>query len=145
MFTFNHQQNVSINISVDLGQWWSLSELVSIDVLEGSFVLNLIILVGATCHVNHSGVNQLTVGYTSVSISLVTFTCILAYHIFQHLRCTKLWKKVSKLNLKLQKLKTQKKVHNLNNPINDPTESVNLDQLHEPWLEELLQPTHSTL
>ena len=130
---------------MDLGQWWSLSELVSIDVLEGSFVLNLIILVGATYHVNHSGVNQLTVGYTSVSISLVTFTCILAYHIFQHLRCTKLWKKVSKLNLKLQKLKTQQKVHNLNNPINDPTESVNLDQLREPWLEELLQPTHSTL
>ena len=54
-----------------------------LDALEGSFVLNLIILVGATYHVNHSGVNQLTVGYTSVSISLVTFTCILAYHIFQ--------------------------------------------------------------
>ena len=27
--------------------------------------------------------------------------------------------------------------------INDPTESVNLDQLHEPWLENLIQPTHS--
>jgi len=53
---------------------------------------------------------------------------------------------VPKLNLKLkEKLKTQQKVSNLKNPINNPTESVNLDQLREPWLEELLQPTHSSL
>ena len=28
----------------------------------------------------------------------------------------------------------------MNNHVNDPTESVNLDQLREPWLEDLLQP-----
>ena len=35
---------------------------------------------------------------------------------------------------------TPKAEHDL---ISDPTESVNLDQLHEPWLENLIQPTHS--
>ena len=34
-----------------------------------------------------------------------------------------------KLNLKFNKLNTEQVV---NNPINDPTESVNLDQLREP-------------
>ena len=86
--------------------------------------------------------NQLAVGYISVSIALTTFILILAYHIFPQLRCNKLWKKVPKLNLEPKKLKTKQKVHN---PNSDPTESVNLDQLHEPWLEELLQHTHSSL
>ena len=31
----------------------------------------------------------------------------------------------------------------VNNPFNDPTDSVNLDQLREPSLEDLLQPNHS--
>ena len=44
-----------------------------LDVLEGSFALNLIILVGSTMFVNHSGGNQLAVGYTSVTIALVIF------------------------------------------------------------------------
>ena len=114
-----------------------------LDVLEGLFVLNLVILSAANYLVSHSGGNQLAVGYTSVSIVLTTFIGILAYHIFQQLRHTKLWKKVPKLNLKFKKLNT--KQDNLNNPINDPTESVNLDQLREPWLEDLLQPTHSSL
>ena len=85
---------------------------------------------------------QLAVGYISVSIALTTFIGILAYHIFQQLRHTKLWKKMPKLNLKFKKVNT--KQDNLNDPINDPTESVNLDQLREPWLEDLLVPTHST-
>ena len=58
-------------------------------------------LVGATYHVKLSGENQLAVEYTSVSMALVTFIVILAYHIFQQLRHTKLWKKVPKLNMKL--------------------------------------------
>ena len=154
VFAFNHQQDMSINlltilVGTGILQIWTL---VSggvyknwcLDALEGSFVLNLIILVGATYHVNHSGGNQLAVGYTSVSIALVTFIVILAYHIFQQMRQTKLWKKVPKLDLKIKNLKTNQKLHYLNNPINDPTESANLDQLREPWLEELLQPTHSS-
>ena len=44
--------------------------------------------------------NQLAVGYTSVSIANAIFIGILAYHIFQQLRHTKLWKKVPKLNTK---------------------------------------------
>ena len=71
----------------------------------------------------------------------VTFIGILACHIFQQLRQTKLWMKVPKLKLKLKKLNT----NNLNDPIKNSTESVNLDQLREPWLEDLLQPTHSSL
>ena len=54
-----------------------------LDALEGSFVLNLIMLGVATYHVQLSGGDQLVVGYTSVSIALVTFISILAYHIFQ--------------------------------------------------------------
>ena len=124
-----------------------------LDALEGSFTLNLTILVGTTMyiniitannHVNHSG-DQLAVGYTSVIIALATFIGILCYHIFQQLRHTKLWNKLPKLNLELKKkLNTKQTVNNLNNPMNDPTESANLDQLREPWLEDLLQPTHSS-
>ena len=68
------------------------------DVLEGSFALNLTILAAATSYVDRSQGAQLAVGYTSVSIALATFIGILAYHIFQQLRHTKLWKKVPKLN-----------------------------------------------
>ena len=44
---------------------------------------------------------------------------------------------------RLKKLTQHKKV--VNNPVNNPTESVSLDQLCVPWLEDLLQPTHSSL
>ena len=91
---------------------------------------------------NCSGGNPLAVGCTSVIIALTTFIGILCYRILQQVRHIKLWKKVPKLNLKLNKLNTKQVV---NNPINDPAESVNLDQLREPWLEDLLQPTHSSL
>ena len=86
-----------------LGQWWGLQELVSIDALEGSFVLNLITIAAVTYHAKLSGGNQLAVGYTSVSIALVTFIGILTYHIFQQLRHTKLSRKVPKLNLKFNR------------------------------------------
>ena len=64
----------------------------------------MVILTTATYHVKLSGGNQLAVGYTSVTIVLVTFIGILAYHIFQQLRHTKLWKKMQfeKLNNKLK-------------------------------------------
>ena len=116
-----------------------------LDALEGSFVLNLIILVGATYYVKFSEGSQLAAGYTSAAIAFVTSITILAYHIFQQLRHTKLWKKVPKLNLELNTPKPKQAVNNLNNPTNDHTESANLDQLREPWLEDLLQPTHSSV
>ena len=108
-------------------------------------MLNLIVLAAATYHVNHSRGDKHAVGFTSVSIALATLIGILVYHIFQQLRHTKLWKKMPKLNLEFKKLNTKQAVNNLNNPRNDLTESENYDQLCEPWLEDLLQPTHSSL
>ena len=155
VFALNPQQDPNVNllailVGAGILQLWAwvsggVYKNWCLDALEGSFTLNLIILGATTHYVNHSGGNQLAVGYTSVIIAFATFIGILAYHIFQQLRHTKLWKKVPKLNLELmKKLNTKRAVNNLNNPINDPTESVNLDQLREPWLEDLLQPTHSS-
>ena len=152
VFALNPQQDPNINllailVGAGLLQLWAwvsggVYKSWCLDALEGSFTLNLIILGAATHYVNHSGGDQLAVGYTSVIIALATFIGILCYHIFRQVRHTKLWKKVPKLNVKFNKLNT-KQVEN--NPINDPAESVNLDQLREPWLEDLLQPTHSSL
>ena len=155
-FVFNRERDPSINLLeilvgtgiLHLWAWISggVYKNWCLDALEGSFALNLIILGISTYHIKLSGGNQLAVGYTSINIALATFIGILAYHIFQQLRHTKLWKKVPKLNLKLRKL--HKKLNTkkaVNNPVNDPTVSVNLDQLREPWLEDLLQSTHSSL
>ena len=102
-------------------------------------------LAAATYYVNHSGGNQLAVGYISVSTALFTSIGILGYHIFQQLKHTKLWNKMPKLKVCfLKKTNTKEAVNQLNNCMNGPAESVNLDQLREPWLEDLLQPTHSS-
>ena len=159
VFAMNPQRDPSINLLVILLgtavlQCWAwvsggVYKNWCLDALEGSFALNLIVLGVATYHTKLSEGDQLTVGYTSVSIALVTFVSILAYHIFQQLRHTKLWKRFPKLSLEFKKLnkmlKNEQAVNNLNNPINNPTESVNLDQLREPWLEDLLQPNNSRL
>ena len=163
VFALDPQQDSNINLlAILLGagvlQLWAwvsggVYKNWCLDALEGSFTLNLIMLVGTTYYVNLSEGNQLAVGYTSVSIALVTFIVILGYHIFQRLRHTKLWKKVPKLNFEFKKLNvklnkkpnTKQAVNNLNTPIDDVTESVNLDQLREPWLEDLLQPTQSVV
>ena len=152
VFALNPQQDLNINllailVGAGILQLWAwvsggVYKNWCLDALEGSFTLNLTILGAATHYVNHSGGNQLAVGYTSVSIAFATFIGILCYHIFQQVRHTKLWKKVPKLNLKFNKLNTKQVV---TNPINDHAESVNLDHLREPWLEDLLQPTHSSL
>ena len=173
VFAFNPQQDPSINLlTILLGagilQLWAwvsggVYKNWCLDALEGSFVLNLIILVGATYHVKLTYVkdhvkfveNVLTVGYTSISIVLRTFIGILAYHIFQQLRHTKLWKKVPKLNMKLmfkklntklnKKLNTKQAEENINNLTNDTTESGRFDQLREPLLDDPPQPTHSVV
>ena len=145
VFTLNPQQDSNINLlAILLGAgvlqlWaWVSGEVYKnwcLDALEGSFALNLIMLAAATYYVKLSKGNQLAVGYTSVIIAFGTFMVILTYHIFQQLRHTKLCKKVPKLNLELKKLNAKQTV---NNVISDPTESVNLDQFREPWLEDLL-------
>ena len=93
---FNPQQNrtsinlLSILVVAGILQLWAwISGGVyrnwCLDALEGSFSLNLIILASATYYVNRSEGDQLAVGYTSISIALVTFIGVLTYHIFQQL------------------------------------------------------------
>ena len=142
-----------------LDQWWSLYKNWYLDALEGSFVLNLIILVGTTMYINiitannHLG-DQLAVSYTSVSIALTTFIGILSYHIFQQVRQTKLGKKIPKLNMKLRfkKMNTKlnkklstKEAEDMNNVTNDTTKSGKFDQLRESLLDDLPEPTHSVV
>ena len=110
--------------------------------MDDSFALNLIILVGATHYVNHSGGNQLAVGYTSAFIALKTFVGILLYQIIQQLRHTKLWKKMPILNFKFRKLNSKEAEDNQSNPISNSKE---FDQLCEPLLDDLPQPTHSVV
>ena len=96
VFALNPQEDLSINllailVGTGLLHFWVNGGVYRnwcLNALEGSFALNLIILVGATYHVNLSGGNQLAVRYTSVSIAFITFIGILVYHIFLQLRST---------------------------------------------------------
>ena len=91
IFALNTQQDPDINLlailigtgTLQLWAWTSggVYKNSYLDALEGSFALNLIILVGSTMFVNHDGGNQLAVGYTSVTIALVTFIGILAFQL----------------------------------------------------------------
>ena len=101
-------------------------------------------LAAVTYYVEVSKGNKFAVGYTSVSIALVTLTGNLTYHILQQLKHTKLWKKMPKVNFQFKKLNNREAVDSLMNLMTGSTESVNIDQLREPWLEDLLQPTHSS-
>ena len=156
VFALNPQQDPNINLlvillgSAILQLWAWISGGVyknwCLDALEGTFALNLIVLCVATYHIKLSGGDQLAVGYTSVSTALAMFNGILGYHMFQQLKHTKLWKKAPKLKIDFLKRKNTNKaaVNQLNNYVGGPAESVNLDQFREPWLEDLLQPTHSS-
>ena len=140
IFALNPQQDPSINllailVGTGMLQMWAwLSGGVYrnwfLDVLEGSFALNLIILVGATYHINHSGGNPNAAWYTSVIIAFVTFIAILINQIFQQIRNTTLWKKAIKLNLKIKKL-------NIRQARNNRMEGADLNQFREPLLEDL--------
>ena len=111
-------------------------------------------LAAASMYVNITNGNNLVGGYTSVIVALVTFIGILAYHVFMQLRHTKLWKKISKLNLKFRKRK--KELHknlnmkqaeeNLKKLANDATESGEFNQLRELLLDDdVSKPTHSVV
>ena len=87
VFSLNPQQNTSINLlAILVGTgflvvWaWVVGGVYRnwrLDALEGSFVLNLIILVAATYYVKLAEGSQLVVGYISVSVALATFIGIL--------------------------------------------------------------------
>ena len=91
VFALNPQQDTSINLlAIVVGTgvlhfWAWISGGVyknwCLNVLEGSFVLNLIILVGATYYIKTSGGSQVSAGYTSISIALATFMGILAFQL----------------------------------------------------------------
>ena len=141
IFAFNPQQDPSLNLlAILVGTgiptiWAWISGGVyrnwCLNALEGSFTLNLNILVGATYNVKLSGGNQLAVGYTSITIALVTFIGILAYHIFQQVRATELWKTFSKINLSFNRT-----------VINNAEEVEDSNQLREPLLEDHPQPNY---
>ena len=151
-FTFNRQQDPNINLLailvgagvLQLWAWASHGVYKNwcLDALEGSFVLNLIVLSGATYYVTLAEGDQLAVGYTSVSVTVTTFIGILAYHIFQQLRHTKLWKlEFKKLN---KKLNTEQEEYN-QNFAEDTIEFGRFDRLRESLLDDLPQPTHSVV
>ena len=153
VFAVNYQQDPSINllailVGTGILQLWAwvsggVYKNWCLDALEGSFMLNMTILAVTTYHVKLSAGNQIAVGYTSIITALVTFIGIFIYHILQQLSHAGLWKKV---NLKFTKKRnTKQAVNDLNNPINHTTEPVKYDQLREPWLEDLVQPTHSSV
>ena len=155
-FAFNPHQDPNINLlAILLGagilQLWAWAshgvyKNWCLDALEGSFTLNLIVLVGTNMYINiTNGRNQVkrVVGYTSVSIAAITFIGILAYHIVQQLKHTKLWKKMPKLKLELKQLNTKQTEDNLNNLNNNPKVPDDAE-FREPWLE-VIQPTHSVV
>ena len=110
--------------------------------LEGSFALNLIILAVATYHVEHSKGNQLAVGYTSVSIALVTFIGIVAYHTLVQLRYIKLLKKPN-LNFWFNRKDIKQPANISNNQMGNSTmEEADFDQLRESLLDDQPQPSY---
>ena len=152
VFGLNLQQDQNINLlaillgagALQLWAWVSggVYKNWCLDDLEGSFTLNLIVLAAATYYVKLSAGNQLAVGYTSTFIALTTFVGILLYQIIQQLRHTKLWKKMPILNFKFRKLNSKEAEDNQSNPISNSKE---FDQLREPLLDDLPQPTHSVV
>ena len=152
VFAFNLQQDPNINLlailvgagALQLWAWVSHGVYKNwcLDALEGSFVLNLTMLAAATYYVKLSAGNQLAVGYTSTFIALETFVGILLYQIIQQLRHTKLWKKLAIFNFKFRKLNSKEAEDNQSNPISNSKE---FDQLREPLLDDLPQPTHSVV
>ena len=146
VFAVNPQQDPSINLlAIQVGTgilklWAWISGGVyrnwCLNALEGSFALNLIILAAATYHVKLSGGNQLAVGYTSVTIVLVTFVGILVYHIFQQARDSKLWKRIPKLNREFNE------DHAAANPVCIPEVVEDSSQLREPLLEDPPKPNY---
>ena len=158
VFAFNSQKNPSINLlailvgagMLQLWAWVSggVYKTWCLDALEGSFAVNLIVLAAASMYVNITHGNNLAVGYTSVAIALVTFIGILAYHMFQQLMHTKLWKKISELNLKFRKQNKELNKHQASrresSTANDATKSGEFSQLRELLLDDdVPEPTHS--
>ena len=70
-----------------------------LDILEGSFILNLGILAGATYHVRLSGGNQNAVTYLSISVALTEFVGIVIYHAIMQLKDTVVVKRIQMMKV----------------------------------------------
>ena len=80
-----------------LGLWvWNASGGVYskwyLNVVESSFLLNLVILAAATQYTKSAGGNQAAVYYTLVTFSFSTFIGIVIYHIYQRLKNSRAWR-----------------------------------------------------
>lgn len=108
-FAFNTSGNASINLAIVASVSTGLTVLVWLrgylyikiynDVLEASFILNLCIFSIATYHVTG---NQSGLAYASVGIAFLTFVAIIISHVFNRLKDTICFKKVSRLSANLK-------------------------------------------
>ena len=115
-----------------------------LDALECSFALNLITLVGATFYVNHSGGNQLVVGYTSVSMAFATFVCIFAFQLANVTGITQyLNRKCQALKITIRNLHTEAEVRSPTGSL--PDQLINPEeyeqQFHTPQKDVTGEPT----
>ena len=72
-----------------------------LDVVEGSFMLNLGVLAAATHQVMQVGGNQAALSYLSVGIAFVEFLGIIVYHAYLQLKSTTMLKCIRVQNVKL--------------------------------------------
>ena len=79
-----------------LGMWvWSgVYKKWYLNVLESSFILNLILVAAATLYAKHAGGSQSIVFHTSVSVAFSTFIGIVIYHVYQRLRDSRAWRNI---------------------------------------------------
>ena len=130
---------------MDLHQWWSLQDhggvyKIMVSRYPGRFIYPEL---NHFSHYHHDLLCQLLMrksGYKWVSIALVTFIGILAYHTFWQLRHTKLWKKMPKLNL----FNRPNIMHAVNDPVdNSAVKDADFSRLREPLLEDRPQPNYA--
>ena len=129
VFALNPQNDPSINlltilVVTDILVVWAwvsgrVYESWCLDALEGSFALNLTILVGATYHVKHSGGNQLVVGFTSVCIALATFLGILAFQLASVTGITRYLKTVKCISFNVANQQAKAEVQSYSNSLPD--------------------------
>ena len=96
VFAFNVSGNDSVNllvigltalaISVAFALLGMVYKNIYLNALELSFILNLGVLAISTYHVNLSDGSQAAVGYSSVSVTFLTFVGIVSYHIFLRIK-----------------------------------------------------------
>ena len=65
-----------------------------LNILEASFIINLLLLANGTYYVEISGGNQNVLTYTSVSVAFATFCGIVVYHSYLQIKDSKLMEKL---------------------------------------------------